>query len=81
MSPISYLRFDEIKEMHIVPESAGCLNVFGIPPSNLIITPYDKEKHHEKWDTLCVDFPMLGEAVRMACHVSEQIGMSKAKGK
>ena len=75
---VERLRFDEIKEMHIVPESAGCLNLFGIPPGNLVITPYDKEKHHEKWDMLCVDFPMIGEAVKIACHVHEQIGRQKA---
>lgn len=76
---VERLQFDEIKEMHIIPESAGCLNIFGIPPSNLVITPYDKEKHHDKWDTLAVDFPMLGEAVKIACHVHEQIGILKGK--
>ena len=74
---VERLRFDEIESIEIIPQSFGCLNFVGIPPADLIISPKDKSAHAEKWSALAVDYKVLGEVVKIACHVHEQIGRRK----
>lgn len=78
---VERMGFDEIEDITIKPQTFGCLNIFGIPPSDLEILPKDRTKHSEKWSTLAVDYHKLGEAVRIVAHVKVQIALGELKGK
>ena len=72
--------YTEIASIELVTEKPGCIWVFGLPQTDLVVNLKDSAKQDPRWTTLTVDYLTISPAFKLACLVSERIGQSKSAG-